>query len=156
VRCLQPGEWPGAPGGVPLGASRAAASSKRLTLDGRGPRPAPDVRIEFTRASGEHGSNFIAVLEPNGSTWAGEQPYLGFVIGDPGDDRPPPDGDHTTVTVTFSDTRKVATYQQTVSVDLHPSTEPGIVSFRNPTRANRKTHQPLIELTGLRSLAPSS
>jgi hypothetical protein len=95
--------------------------------------PAANVGIEFNLASGEQGSGSIAMLEPNGSRWAREPPYLNVVIAEPSDEWPPPEGDHVTATVTFSDVRGAASYQQSMSVDLHRSAQPGLVSFQNAT-----------------------
>ena len=98
-----------------------------------GVMPASDVVLEFNLASGRHGSNSIPVLEPNSSRWAREPPYLNVVVGEPSDVWPPPGGDKVKATVSFSDSRKVATYQQSVSADLHRSAEAGLVSFQNVT-----------------------
>ena len=54
MRCLQLGEWPGAPGGVPLGACRAAASSK-----------ADDTGRPRALARGSFPSRLIMVLADN-------------------------------------------------------------------------------------------
>jgi hypothetical protein len=97
--------------------------------------PAADVEIEYSLTSGTHGSNNVAVLEPNADRWARDEPYLSVVIGEPGAEWPPVGGDLATVTVTFSDSRRTARYQQMVTCDLYPAdNEPaGIVSFRNPS-----------------------
>jgi hypothetical protein len=102
--------------------------------------PAADVKIEYSLASGRHGVNNVAVLEPNGDRWAREEPYLGVVIGEPGEDWPLVGGDFATVTVTFSDSRRVARYQQTVTCDLHPAHNgpPGIVSFQYPSEPDER------------------
>jgi hypothetical protein len=92
---------------------------------------ATDVEIEFNLSSGKQGAGSIAILEPNGSMWAREPPYLNVVIGQPSDDWPPVEGDHVTATVTYSDARKVASYRRSRSADLKRSTEPGLVSFQN-------------------------
>jgi hypothetical protein len=54
--------------------------------------PAADVRIEFNLASGNQDSASVSILEPNGSRWAREPPYLNVVIRQPSDDWPPPEG----------------------------------------------------------------
>jgi hypothetical protein len=46
-----------------------------------GVAPATDVRLEFNLASGGHGSASIAVLEPSGSIYGQQPPYLGLVVG---------------------------------------------------------------------------
>jgi hypothetical protein len=96
-----------------------------------GVAPATDVRLEFNLASGGHGSASIAVLEPGGSIWAPEPPYLGLVVGHPGADWPPEGGDRVTATVTYSGVRVAATYRLSQSCDLWPSREAGVVSFRD-------------------------
>jgi hypothetical protein len=59
------------------------------------------------------------------------------VIAEPSDDWPPAEGDHATVTVSYSDVRRVARYQQSTSVDLRRPEDatPGLVSFQNVTEA---------------------
>jgi hypothetical protein len=104
--------------------------------------PAADVEIKFNLATGEHGSGSIAILEPNASRWAREPPYLNVVIGEPSDNWPPPEGDHVTATVSFSDIRKAATYRQSMSVDLRRPEAPGLVSFQNPTEPSETRIEP--------------
>jgi hypothetical protein len=54
-----------------------------------------------------HGSNSIALLEPGGSRMKPEGSLI-VTIGEPSDAWPPPDGDHVTATVTYSDVRGAA------------------------------------------------
>jgi hypothetical protein len=91
---------------------------------------AADVRVEFTLASGRHGSNSIALLEPGGSRLKPEGSLIA-TIAELSDTWPPRDGDHVTATVTYSDIRGAATYRLTRSVDLRRHTEPGVISFPN-------------------------
>ena len=107
-----------------------------------GVSPAADVRLEFNLASGGHGEDSITILEPNGSLWAQEPPYLNVVVQQPSEDWPPPEGDHVTATVLFSDVRGAATYRQSTSVDLHRAAEPGLVSFQNPTEPTETRIKP--------------
>jgi hypothetical protein len=97
--------------------------------------PATDVAIQFNLTSGRQDSASMPILEPSASRFGREPPYLNVVIGQPSQEWPPPDGDHATVTVSYSDVRKVARYQQTQTVDLHraagPASGRGLVSFRN-------------------------
>lgn len=93
--------------------------------------PATDVRLEFSLASGGHGSASLAVLEPRGSDWAVDEPYLALVIREPDAEWPPEGGDRVTATVTYSDVRGAATYRLSRRCDLWPSGEPGVVSFRD-------------------------
>jgi hypothetical protein len=104
--------------------------------------PATDLHIEFSSATGKHGSASMATLEPNPSIWAQEPPYLNVVIGKVSDGWPPleggqPEHDHVTANVTYSDVRGVGTYRQSMSVDLMRYVEQQggqwVVSFRNPT-----------------------
>jgi hypothetical protein len=107
-----------------------------------GVMPAVDVRIQFNLASGHHGSASTPILEPSGSSWAQEPPYLSVVVGHPSDDWPPPEGDHLSVTVTYSDMRGAATYQASLSVDLQRHSEPGVVSFPNLTELTETRIRP--------------
>jgi hypothetical protein len=63
---------------------------------------------------------FAAHLEPTGSRWPPAEPHVIVQIGNPDEDWPPPDGEHVTATVTYSDVRKVGRYQQSMSVDPVP------------------------------------
>jgi hypothetical protein len=94
--------------------------------------PAADVQLEFTLASGRRGSSGpVTTLEPSGSRWGQQGPYLNVEIGRPTDDWPPPAGDRAVATVAYSDMRRVARYKKSMAVDLHPSGQPGLVSHRN-------------------------
>jgi hypothetical protein len=102
-----------------------------------GVMPAADVAIHFNLSSGRQGSAEMPILEPSASRFGREPPFLNVVIyEEPGADWPPPGGDHATVTVSYSDVRKVARYQQTQEVDFFPASDlpsdQGAVSFRNP------------------------
>jgi hypothetical protein len=98
-----------------------------------GVAPATDVQVEFTLASGGHGSSTHAVLEPAGSIRSMDQPYAAVVVGHPDENWPPDGGDRITATVTYSDVRGVGRYRLTRSCDLWPSNEVGVVSFRDPS-----------------------
>ncbi len=119
-------------GGEPV-VARAVVVGALSPVGLAGVLPATDVRIQFNLASGNQGSASIPTLEPNGSSLAREPPYLNVVIGEPSDDWPPPEGDHVTATVSFSDMRGAARYQRSRSVDLRRSAESGLVSFQNDT-----------------------
>jgi hypothetical protein len=96
--------------------------------------PAADVTLHVNLASGRQESAFIPILEPNGSRWAQEPPYLNVVLGGPSDDWPPSGGDHAIVTVTYSDIRGAASYRLSKSVDLRRSADnPMAISFQNLT-----------------------
>jgi hypothetical protein len=117
-------------GGEPV-VARAVVVGPLSTVGLAGVFPAANVRIEFNLTSGGRGDNSIALLEPNGSRWARDPPYLNVVIGHPSEDWPPAGGDHVTATVSFSDVRRAATYQQSMSGDLCRSDDPASVSFQN-------------------------
>jgi hypothetical protein len=109
--------------------------------------PAADVRVEFTLASGKEGSNSIAVLEPTAGRLAPGERYLQVVIAEPTDDWPPPNGDHATATVTYSDIRGAGTYRLSRSVDLRRPADPesagaGVVSFPNLTEPTETRMNP--------------
>jgi hypothetical protein len=96
--------------------------------------PAADVRLEFNSTGGRQDSAFISHLEPNpGGSWARVPPYLNVVIGKASEDWPSEEGEHVTATVTFSDMRRVGSYERSTSVDLRRSADPGAVSFQNVT-----------------------
>jgi hypothetical protein len=101
----------------------------------RGVLPAADVELQFNLASGADGSSNIPILEASADRFAREPPYLNVVIAEPSDEWPPPEGEEVTVTVSYSDERQVARYQQTISADLRPAADgtPGLVSFQNMT-----------------------
>jgi hypothetical protein len=99
-----------------------------------GALPAADVRIQFNSTRGRQDSAFVSHLEPNpfGSE-ARDLPYVNVVIGEASEDWPPEEGEHVTATVTFSDMRRVRSYERSTSVDLRRSAGPGAVSFQNVT-----------------------
>jgi hypothetical protein len=105
--------------------------------------PAADARIELNLTSGRHGANAVGILEPTASRFGREPPYLKVVIGEPSDEWPPPDGDHGTATVTYSDIRGAGTYRLSRSVDLRRHTDPGVVSFQNLTEPVETRIRPL-------------
>jgi hypothetical protein len=89
--------------------------------------PAADVRIDFNLASGEQGSGFTSFLGPGVSAYAERPPYLSVNVREQSDDWPSTErGDLLSATVTFSDTRRVATYQRSGSVELWRSKEPRV------------------------------
>jgi hypothetical protein len=95
--------------------------------------PAADVRIEFNLASGGQGSAFTRFLEPNVSIFAQKPPYLSVDVKRPSDEWPRTDrGDLLTATVSFSDVRRVASYQRSGSVELWRS-DSSAVSYREVT-----------------------
>jgi hypothetical protein len=100
-----------------------------------GVAPARDVVLEYNLATGARGSTSTAVLEPNRSHYAGDVPYLNIVIAEPGDAWPPEHGDPVRVTVAYSDTQKLARYQQAQSANLHRAADEGLVSFRDLTES---------------------
>jgi hypothetical protein len=107
-----------------------------------GVAPATDVHLEFSLASGGHGSSTLAVLEPGSGTWAREPPYIAVVVGHPDEDWPPDGGDRVTATVTYSDVRGVGRYRLSKSYDLWPSGEAGLVSLRDPTEPTETRVRP--------------
>jgi hypothetical protein len=119
-------------GGEPV-VARAVVAGPLSPAGLAGVLPARDVKIQFNLASGGQGSASTPTLEPNQSSRAQEPPYLNVVIEQPSNQWPPPEGDHVTATVSFSDVRGAARYQQSRSADLRRSDDPGSVSFQNVT-----------------------
>jgi hypothetical protein len=92
--------------------------------------PARDVRLEFNLRSGKHNSITSPALNPND--------VFTLRIEESSDEWPPPEGDHVTATVTYTDARGAGTYRRSRSADLHrPDDEEavaaGLVSFQNVT-----------------------
>jgi hypothetical protein len=138
---LEFGQYPGGPG-TPVGvrAIVVAPLSPAGVVEGF---PATEVLLEFNLASGGHGSETIAVLEPGGSAWPqGEPPYIHVVVGKPDDTWPPDGGDRIAATITYSDVRGVERYQLSRSCVLWPSDTSGVVSFREMTEPDKTRIRP--------------
>ena len=106
--------------------ARAAVLGPLSPMGLAGVMPAADVRLEITSTKGKRGSALLPSLEPSSNgTLIANQPYLNVAVGQVTDAWPPDEGDHVTVTVTYSDRRGIGTYRKSISVDLGRSVQLG-------------------------------
>jgi hypothetical protein len=101
--------------------------------------PARDVRLEFNLRSGKHDSISSPALNPN--------ELLKLRIEESSDEWPPPEGDHVTATVTYSDMRGAGTYRLSRSADLQRPADAeavaaGLVSFPSTTEPTKTRVSP--------------
>jgi hypothetical protein len=128
----------------------------------QGVASAANVRIDVNRGSGKQTqTGYAAILEPNpaGRHVHAPEPRLDVVIDTPSKEWPPPDGEHVTATVTYSDVRDAGRWRKSISVDLHrPERDPEseAVSFRNFTETDETqvTPPPHTGTSDSRSSAP--
>jgi hypothetical protein len=94
--------------------------------------PASEVRLDINLRSGKQDSAFSSALNPNDE--------LKLRIEESSDEWPPPEGDHVTARVTYSDMRGAGTYRLSREADLRRPVDAdaeaeGLVSFQNVTEA---------------------